>query len=165
MARRSFLSAAAGAIAGFLGAGVSGWRADATAAPERLSETGLTSSDPAVGSGWRENTLLQSFTADSFRPHVKDLFSVAIGSGEELELRLARVDERSPGPGSAVHSFSLEFTGPVDKPLGQGSYAFRHDSMGEFTLFIVPVAQEADLRWYQAVFSRLTEQPGRDSVP
>ncbi len=86
-------------------------------------------------------------------------------SGEGLELRLERVDEKSAGTGSAVCSFSLEFTGPADRPLEQGSYMFRHESMGEFTLFIVPVAQESGLRWYQVVFSRLTQQGRQGPVP
>jgi hypothetical protein len=52
-------------------------------------------------------------------------------------------------------SFSLLFYGAQSQPLQQGTYAFEHPQLGKFDLFIVPVAAEDGLLYYQAVFNQL----------
>jgi hypothetical protein len=39
--------------------------------------------------------------------------------------------------------------------LPQGTYAFAHDDLGEFDLFIVPIGQAPGVFQYQAVFNRV----------
>jgi hypothetical protein len=75
---------------------------------------------------------------------------VAAGPDGEIEVPLVLRSARSnPGdhPGGA-----LEFTGPVDVTLTQGTYPLRHDEIGAGPLFLVPVGQTPDARTYEAVF-------------
>jgi hypothetical protein len=45
----------------------------------------------------------------------------------------------------------------LDIFLGQGVRNFEHDAMGKFELFIVPVEQDAQGVYYEAVFNRLRD--------
>jgi hypothetical protein len=53
--------------------------------------------------------------------------------------------------------FSLLFKGPLGLFLPQKMYPCRHEEMGVFDLFIVPVAQVKDGFVYEAVFNRIIE--------
>lgn len=53
--------------------------------------------------------------------------------------------------------FSLRFKGPLGLFLPQKIYPCRHEEMGVFDLFIVPIAQEKDGFVYEAVFNRIIE--------
>jgi len=61
----------------------------------------------------------------------------------------------SPKPGSAPSTtgFMLIFTGALQKPLPQDTYAFEHPALGKFQLFIVPGGRGEQS--YTAVFNRL----------
>jgi hypothetical protein len=85
-------------------------------------------------------------------------FRVRVGSAEEL-LQLAQV---TPGPstpagakGPHYENFSLIFHGTGSRLIPQGTYAFSHEQLGAFDLFIVPVGREGEVILYQAVFNRL----------
>ncbi|HEU4834969.1 MAG TPA: hypothetical protein VFS90_11160 [Pyrinomonadaceae bacterium] len=54
--------------------------------------------------------------------------------------------------------FAVEFRGPLDTFLGQGVRNFAHDQMGQFELFIVPIKQNEQGFYYEAVFNRLRQQ-------
>jgi hypothetical protein len=41
--------------------------------------------------------------------------------------------------------------------LSQGVHNFKHDQMGQFELFIVPIKQDEQGFYYQAVFNNLRE--------
>jgi hypothetical protein len=41
--------------------------------------------------------------------------------------------------------------------LGQGVRNFQHEQMGNFELFIVPVQQDAQGFYYEAVFNRIRD--------
>ncbi len=53
--------------------------------------------------------------------------------------------------------FSLVFRGPLDQPLGQGLHPMTHEKMGTESLFLVPIACEADGFRYEAVFNNLVQ--------
>lgn len=53
----------------------------------------------------------------------------------------------------ARDAFSLLFTGPVEPPLEQRLYTLHHAVLGELLLFLVPIAQDATARTYEAVFT------------
>lgn len=60
-----------------------------------------------------------------------------------------------PFPGSDGRSFSLTFRDPLPGVAPQGTYVVDHDSLGEFALFIVPLAPDgAGGQRYEAVFNR-----------
>jgi len=41
--------------------------------------------------------------------------------------------------------------------LDQGVRPFKHEQMGEFEMFIVPIQQDANGFYYEAVFNRIRE--------
>jgi hypothetical protein len=51
--------------------------------------------------------------------------------------------------------FSLVFRGPLEQPLEQGLHLMTHETMGAESLFLVPIAHEADGFRYEAVFNNL----------
>jgi hypothetical protein len=51
--------------------------------------------------------------------------------------------------------FSLFFQGPSNPYLLQGVHKLKHAQLGEFELFLVPVAQEKDGFQYEAAFNHV----------
>jgi len=66
----------------------------------------------------------------------------------------ARELGRAPMDEQRERSFSLLFTGTLDRTIGQGTYRFEHDRLGTFSLFIVPMAPGEDAHYYEAIFNR-----------
>jgi hypothetical protein len=91
------------------------------------------------------NLDLLSATDSTFSPYVGRRFR--IGSDSVSELQLNKVLRRGPS------SFSLFFTGPGDRALGQGTYKFEHSDLGRFPLFIVPGRPERGEQTYEAVIN------------
>jgi hypothetical protein len=96
----------------------------------------------------RQRTSLQSAKASTFSRHLGDTFRVYAGPLNVVETKLIEVTDHSK------RSFSTVFHGPLDSPLPQDTYTFEHDSMGEFPLFIVPIAPDTGGLYYEAVFNR-----------
>ena len=92
---------------------------------------------------------VRSLTFADFAPRLGKPFTVQAQNGT-IQLTLAQAKElpRSMREGG---SFWLEFLGPAQRPLGQGTYRFMIDNR-PFEIFIVPIGQaEGQLR-YEAVF-------------
>jgi hypothetical protein len=53
--------------------------------------------------------------------------------------------------------FALRFRGDRNQVLSQRIYPMKHDSIGEFDLFLVPIGRDATGTFYEAVFNRLVE--------
>ena len=51
--------------------------------------------------------------------------------------------------------FTIVFRGPLDVFLGQGTRSFTHEKMGQQDIFIVPIQQDENGFYYEAVFNRL----------
>ena len=101
---------------------------------------------------------VESFTLATFAPLVGDRFELVVGGSEVTEVILAHVDE--PGPrsnagavGAARSPFSIVFRGPREPVLPQRIYTFRHEKLGSFELFIVPIGPDDEGMRYEAVFS------------
>lgn len=101
---------------------------------------------------------LATVEAARFAPLLHETFSAVPGEKEpgqvpfELELTRAlnqplggREDGRTP--------FSLFFDGPAGLALEQGLYTVEHPQLGEFLLFLVPVARKNARVQLQAVFN------------
>jgi hypothetical protein len=82
---------------------------------------------------------------------------------EGTVLHLVKVTEKDAEEYTGV---SLIFHGPADKFLPQKTYCFRHETLGDFDMFVVPVGELKERRdgsptrtgfVYQAVFTRLKE--------
>ena len=67
------------------------------------------------------------------------------------------------GPGAAVRQarrrtgerrgFTLTFRGPREVPLEQSIYPLEHGALGRQEIFLVPVGEDEDGRYYEAVFT------------
>ena len=53
--------------------------------------------------------------------------------------------------------FSLRFRGDPGQVFPQRIYPMEHDSIGDFELFLVPIARDDSGTYYEAVFNRLVE--------
>ena len=69
----------------------------------------------------------------------------------EAKPLLSRPDDSGP---DAERSFSLLFRGPNETPFEQQTVILRHHALGEFAIFLVPVAQDEDGRLYEAIYNR-----------
>ena len=99
---------------------------------------------------------LDWLTYDTFTPHIGKVFDVDAGDAVRLELVDAAAGEAPGGTspdGQARKQFRLLFRGPGEVRLEQATYTFRNQDVGEFLLFIVPVAADASGVRYEAVFS------------
>ena len=94
-----------------------------------------------------------SLTHEAFTQNANTKFQVRLDDDATVELELVAVSEMKLYP--QQEEFALEFRGPLDMFLDQGVRNFAHEQMGEFEMFIVPVRQEADGFYYEAVFNRI----------
>ena len=96
---------------------------------------------------------LDKVTAEQFAQLVHTEFQVLLERDVKVALELTAVTVQS-ARNADFEAFSLLFSGPADRPLGQQTYRFRHERLGAFDLFIVPVSAENNRRQYEAVFNR-----------
>ncbi|HYG78903.1 MAG TPA: hypothetical protein VD861_00865, partial [Pyrinomonadaceae bacterium] len=68
---------------------------------------------------------------------------------------LTEVKDYNPQPNepSKMERYSLFFQGPGDIMLNQGTFTLDHPSMGELTLFMVPIARAPEGFRYEVVFN------------
>jgi hypothetical protein len=97
-----------------------------------------------------------SLTHEAFTQQLNSKFQVQLDEKTNVEVELVAVSEVKLYP--RQEEFSIEFRGPLDSFLGQGAGNFKHDKMGEFELFIVPIRQDEQGFYYEAIFNRLREQ-------
>jgi hypothetical protein len=94
--------------------------------------------------------MLESFTLDTFTPHVDDTFWIRLPEAR-VETRLTQA--QAWGGGEAPRSFSLVFVGPARFVLPQQTYRLEHETLGEMDLFLVPIGPDGGGMRYEAVFS------------
>ena len=102
--------------------------------------------------------MLEQFTLATFAERVGEKFQVDDGS-QVIEMQLVaataatlRSGERATTP-SGRDPFSIVFRGPLEPILPQRIYPFRHETLGSFELFIVPIGPNGDAMQYEAVFA------------
>jgi hypothetical protein len=99
-------------------------------------------------------SLVQVLTFETFGPHLNSTFPLALGeSGVDLTLTEATHKPARPFPGMLREPFSLIFRSSSPVVLPQRIYPFRHETMGKFEMFIVPIARDPAGIVYQAVFN------------
>jgi hypothetical protein len=94
-------------------------------------------------------------TEENFREHLGTKFGVRVETPRPLELELVEVKgyNAQSGEPSGMERFSLFFYGPGDIMLRQGTFTLEHPSMGELTLFMVPVGRDQRGFRYEVVFN------------
>jgi hypothetical protein len=95
-----------------------------------------------------------SLTEKEFSQHVGTKFHVKVDE-REIGLELTEVkgyvsQEIEQG---GMERFSVFFAGPGDPSLPQKTYQLKHERMGEFELFLVPIAGDEKGYRYEAVFN------------
>jgi hypothetical protein len=99
--------------------------------------------------------MLETFTADTFAPHVGETFRVIVDDQWEMPARLTSVtpwgDEAAKG--RPRQPFTLLFHGPADASLPQRMYRVEGAGMEPVELFLVPIGNDAEGSRYEAVFT------------
>ncbi len=98
---------------------------------------------------------MRTLTQEEFAAHLNTRFRVFHSEGE-TEVELIEVSEINRISGQ--ERFWLIFRGPLESFVPQGNYQWQHETMGEFPLFIVPIRQDNQGFYYEAIFNRLTGQ-------
>ena len=99
--------------------------------------------------------MLSDWTHAAFVENQNTSFVVEHPQWGNVTLELVHVSELRET--SRQRMFSLVFRGPLDQPLEQGMYPISHEKMGTESLFLVPIAREADGFEYEAVFNNLVK--------
>jgi hypothetical protein len=93
-----------------------------------------------------------------FADNLSTRFKLIYEPDQALEVELIELREGRASPRQEV--FSITFRGPGEELLPQGLYPFEHDAIGPFDLFIVPIGQDEQGIYYEAVFNRLLNPGG-----
>lgn len=90
-----------------------------------------------------------------FAKNVNTNFRIKVESPRPVELKMISVTPRvsEPHEQAGIERFSVVFSGPADIFLPQNTYRMVHPEMGEFEVFLVPIAKEADGFRYEAVYN------------
>lgn len=91
---------------------------------------------------------------EDFREILNTDFQVA-DIKENVKLRLFEISEKKETPQTVC--FSLLLKSPADYFLEQKNYDLHHEKLGEGSMFIVPIRQDADGFVYEALFNRYVE--------
>jgi hypothetical protein len=105
--------------------------------------------------------MLEHLHAATFGAQLHTSFRVLRSSAPTVEVELVEVAERHENDGKRPWAtprqecFSVLFRGARDQPVEQGMYHMRHHQLGDLELFLVPVGQDQNSVYYEAVFNRL----------
>jgi hypothetical protein len=102
--------------------------------------------------------MLETFTIDTFAPHLEEAFAVRLADQALPTLTLlaaTALPEHPPREGQPARRgpFSLIFRGPRAPILPQRTYRLDHPAIGAFDLFLVPVGPDQAGMCYEAVFN------------
>ena len=98
--------------------------------------------------------MVETFTEATFLELMNTTFRVHPAGVDPIEVELVKV---TPLSSPRQVQFSIVFQGPGNLFLQQRIYSMSHDKLGEFDLFLVPVAQNQSGFQYEAVFNRMVE--------
>lgn len=100
-----------------------------------------------------------TLTEKEFLQHINTKFRLDGEGVERIELELVEVktygNKDKAGERGGMERFSVFFRGPLDVFLQQATYSLRHEKMGSFDLFLVPLGREEEGYSYEAVFNYL----------
>jgi hypothetical protein len=95
---------------------------------------------------------LDRAVAADFAPRVGEAF-VASGLQVSLELTQAQALPENPDYAPRRYPFRLEFRGPIEPLLPQGTYALENATLNVIEVFIVPIGPDEAGQRYEAVFN------------
>lgn len=88
-----------------------------------------------------------------FSDHLNSVFHARSATGDGFDLCLIKFDELVSN--SAQENYSLLFRAPADTPPEQGIYRLEHDALSATDIFLVPVKQDGDGLYFEAIFNQL----------
>jgi len=101
-----------------------------------------------------QGDVMQFFQLSHFAGHLNETFKVDI---DQISTSFVLVEARPlpyrPTAGMVREPFSLLFRNEAAVVFPQRIYSIRHDSLGEFGIFLVPIARDRDGFIYQALFN------------
>ncbi len=99
--------------------------------------------------------MLDRLTHEDFEGRIGQAFEATAAEGDRtLTLTLRRVDMLPRPEGDTGRApFSLEFVDAAPEPVEQQTVEVRHEELGEFPLFVVPLGPGPDGMRYEAVFT------------
>lgn len=100
--------------------------------------------------------MADSLTHETFAKHLGTKFEVQVGSDKIIELELTDVSKLELS--ERQEQFAIVFRGPNELFLGQGIQRMKHEQLGQFEIFIVPISQDDRGYRYEAVFNRIRQQ-------
>ena len=92
---------------------------------------------------------------EAFTQYANTKFLTQYDEVRGVELELVEVSDLKQS--ARQEQFAIVFRGPLDTFLGQGTRCFRHEEMGQFELFLVPISQDDKGFCYEAIFNRIRE--------
>ena len=99
--------------------------------------------------------MLKDWTHASFKENLNTAFALQHPRWGNVTVELVAVSELRETPRQRM--FSLVFRGDLEQPMEQGLFSMTHEKMGTESLFLVPIAREADGFRYEAVFNNLVQ--------
>jgi hypothetical protein len=99
--------------------------------------------------------MLEQFTYSTFQKHINEAFRLYLSPEQSIDLKLVTATDTSAKQPTGCESFSIVFLGSQQPLLPQDTYLLQHPELGEFQLFIVPIRQDKNGSYYEAVFSRI----------
>lgn len=94
-------------------------------------------------------------TKSMFEENVNTRFWLLGENSEPYALDLVELTKGHCTP--RQEQFSLRFRGDRNKVFPQRIYPMKHDSIGDFDLFLVPIGRDDTGTFYEAVFNRLIQ--------
>jgi Domain of unknown function (DUF6916) len=98
--------------------------------------------------------MVETFTEATFQELLNTRFRIYPEGADPVEVELVGL---TPLSTPRQVQFSILFQGPGHVLLQQSIYPVAHDQLGEFELFLVPVARVESGFQYEAVFNRMVE--------
>ena len=97
--------------------------------------------------------MTDQLTHEALTNNLETKFRTLAGPDKYVELELIEVSALALFPHQ--EQFTIIFRGPREAALGQGMRLFAHENLGESEVFIVPIRNDSQYFYYEAVFNRL----------
>ena len=94
----------------------------------------------------------KSLTHEVLVENLNTKFHVSTDGETLADLDLTQVSELKLS--DKQEQFSILFRGPRNPFLGQGMRSLEHEKLGQADLFLVPIGEDADSYFYEAIFNR-----------
>lgn len=96
----------------------------------------------------------EHLTFQSFSEQLHTKFRLSPEAEKVSEIELVEVQLHDDVAGQ-TERFSLVFRGPLDRFLPQRTYRMEQEHLGSVEVFIVPIRQDKEGFYYEAVFNRV----------